>query len=586
MIDASANLNLLWASMIIEELVRTGVRHFCLSSGSRCAPLTVAAARNDRAQTILHFDERGAAFHALGIAKGSGKPAALICTSGTASANYLPAIIEASMSGVPLVVLTADRPSEMISTGANQTIEQTRLFDGYLRWQFLMPPPSQEVPPETVLTMVDQAVYKARRAPGGPVHINCPFREPLSPVRTGHDFTSYLSTLETWRNHADPFTQYVESMNQGTPDGLERVVEAIEGAERGVILAGSLSSMEEAAAVVELSRHLGWPLLPDVASSIRFGAHSDFMASYYDVALQSTAFNGLLRPDVALQIGGAITSKRLNQHLESYGPRTFIHAANHPGRLDPNHRVTLRIETGIAAFCNQLTGHASPNLDLAWRDELVAVSAALDTFLNEFMGRHRQVSEPALARTITQLAPRDSILFAGNSMPIRDLDMYGAAQGHSLRVMANRGASGIDGCVATAAGLAVGSGKPVTAFLGDLAMLHDVNSLPLARKAGVPVIYVVVNNDGGGIFHFLPIARYAGEFEPYFATPHGFHFDAAGDLFDVAHVSPVSMDLFKTVYKSAIERGGATIIEIHTSRAQNVNIHKMLNWAVRRAVDG
>ncbi len=562
--------NRFWAGLLVEEFVRLGVDAFFLSPGSRCTPLTLAVAEHGTAQATVHFDERASAFAALGFAKETGRPAALVCTSGTAAVNYWPAIVEAAMSGVPLIVLTADRPPELQSTGANQAIDQQGLYGGYVRWAFTLPCPSREIPPEMVLTTVDQAVHRAGRSPRGPVQLNCMFREPLAPS-PGEEWSGiHGESVARWRESALPYTRYAPESREPAPESVQAAAEALGECERGVVVLGQLPPQTRREDVNALLDALGWPVFPDIASGFRLGAAGRNLLPYYDALL---AFE-TVRPDGVLHLGGPITSKRLLTLLHDYPPPHYVMAADTPERRDPSHRVTLRLECAPDAFCRALA-----NAEASWkaapqRDWLVKASAEAGECLRAYFEARGTLSEPLVARLISRTLPPDSVLFLGNSMPIRDMDRFAVADGPPARVHANRGASGIDGCVATAAGLALAANGPVTAVLGDLAVLHDLNALNLLQGLEHPFALVVINNDGGGIFSFLPIAQHEHVFEPYFATPHGLRFEDSARMFGLRYVRPETPAEFSAAYGKAIEPAGATVIEVVTGRERNYVMHR------------
>ncbi|MCZ6449269.1 MAG: 2-succinyl-5-enolpyruvyl-6-hydroxy-3-cyclohexene-1-carboxylic-acid synthase [Deltaproteobacteria bacterium] len=259
------NLNSLWGRLLIEELVRTGIRYFCLSSGSRCAPLTTAVAAHPNVTSIHHFDERGAAFHALGYARATSRPAVLITTSGTAVANTWPAVVEASVDRVPMILVTGDRPPELQDTGANQTIDQGKFFGPYVRWQMELPCPNTQINPEVILTGVDQAVYRAQRSPQGPVHINCMYREPLAPVSHGEDYTGYLSALESWRSGVEPYTEYALPSTGPKVQPLHQLASKLNGVQQGLVVVGSLRDLTQSRSVQKMVQSLPgqpFPTLP------------------------------------------------------------------------------------------------------------------------------------------------------------------------------------------------------------------------------------------------------------------------------------------------------------------------------------
>ncbi len=577
----ATNPNRLWADLLVEELVRCGVGLFCLAPGSRSTPLTAAVAANPQARHLIHFDERGTAFCALGFARATGRPAAWITTSGTAVANGLPAVVEASVDRVPLVLLTADRPPELRDTGANQTIRQPGLFGEYVRWRFDLPTPTPDIDPAFVLTTADQAVHRAIGRPAGPVHLNCMFREPLAPaphaVNGEAERSRVPKALERWVASEEPYTRYT-APSAVDVTGLGGVIEPLHEVERGLVVAGRLATRAEGEAAVRLAEALGWPLLPDIGSQMRFG-DSDVACPFYDQMLGNDAFREAFAPDAVLYLGGRVTSKRLVQFIADARPDPFVVVRDDPFRFDPDHRVTDRIEADVGAFCYGIVGElgrgpkkATPWLR-AWRTASDAVLAAFDAYFSE----DDALTEPAVARLVSQHAGPGLVLAA--SMPVRDADAFAVPSGPVPLVAAplvasNRGASGIDGTVATAAGFARGLDAPVTLVIGDLALLHDLNSLALLRDpAQPPVTVVAVNNDGGGIFHFLPIAQHADVFEPYFGTPHGLGFEHAARMFGLAYVRPETPAAFAEALAAARAGSASTLIEVRTDRTANRTLH-------------
>lgn len=580
---STSNINRLWCDLVVEELIRSGVTLFCLAPGSRSTPLVTAVAANDRAEHVMHFDERGTAFYALGYARATRRPAVWITTSGTAVANGLPAVVEASADGVPMLLLTADRPPELRDTGANQTIDQVKIFGDYPRWAFDLPVPSTEIDPRMVLTTVDQAVYRARRAPGGPVHLNAMFREPLAPEDDGRSYSEYIRPLEDWSKGSRPHTAYGHP--EALPDDAEiqNLWSALTNQRRGLVVAGRLDSGAQADSVRWLAERLGWPLLPDASSQLRLSPASPNSVPHYDLMLSSEEFAEKHRPEAVLVFGSRPTSKRLAQFLAKAQPEPLVVVRENPSRLDPHHRVTHHFEADVIKFCERLAvtdGAAVEASDWlkSWTSASARAEGAMVNALPEAL------SEPVCARLITSLAPEDSGIVAGSSMPIRDIDLFGAASGNAPRVTANRGASGIDGSVATAAGFAHGLRRPVTLLTGDLALLHDLNSLALLRNGAAPVIVVVVNNHGGGIFSFLPIARHEDVFEPYFGTPHELSFKAAAEMFGLAYRHVSTQGDLTEAYSNAIRGERSAILEVTTDREENVKLHRRLERAVAEAV--
>ena len=579
------NVSYLWTQLLIEELVRQGVDTFFVAPGSRSTPLTVAAARHPDADVVLHVDERGNAFAALGHGRSTRRPAGWITTSGTAVANGQPAVVEASVDAVPMLLLTADRPPELLDTGANQTIDQTKIFGDYVRWQTNVPVPTDEVDPAYVLTTADQAVHRARRAPAGPVHLNCAFRKPLEPVE--RTFTvSVPDAVKSWAENDTPYTQAPTPTLQPSPAAVATLAEAVAGTEKGLVVAGRLDTPAAVDATRRLATELGWPLVPDLTSQLRLGPAPDRpRVPYGDLVLTSEAFRERHLPETVLQVGGRFASKRLRLFLRDSRPAVRAVVRPDPSRVDPDHRATHHVEADVAPFVEALLDRVGelpdtpPHRD--WRTAWGEASGRAEAVVRAHAADD-PLTEPAIATVLTRHVPSDHAIVAASSMPVRDLNRHAATNGPAVPVYANRGASGIDGTVATAAGVAQGRETPVTLLIGDLALWHDLNSLALLRNR--PVVVVVVNNDGGGIFHFLPIREHEAVFEPYFTTPQGRSFAAAAETFDLAYHQPETVDAFRAAYEQACASGGPVLVEVRTARDDNRRVHEHLEQAVATAV--
>jgi len=565
--------------LAVEELLRCGVGLFCVAPGSRSTPLVAALAANEKARSLIHFDERGTAFAALGYARATGRPAAWITTSGTAVANGLPAVVEAATDGVAMILLTADRPPELRQTGANQTIDQPDIFGDYVRWRFDLPAPDPGIDPAMVLTTVDQAAYRASSTPQGPVHLNLMFREPfLSDPEDEH----VLSGPSSWARSDEPYTRYAATKPTVDWMGIQGLWETLRPVRRGLVVAGRLASRKQGEAVMRLADALGWPLLPDVSSQVRLGAGG--LVAHYDALLAGESFAKVHAPEAVVHVGGRALSKRLEQFLARSRPDPYVVVRENPFRLDPTHSVTHSVEANVVDFCAALARAATedPSEDATvwtvdWRDASDVVGSHLDGISS------REPNEPLVARAVSRNIPSGHGLVVASSMPVRDLDTFAAADGVPVPVAANRGASGIDGTVATAAGFARGLGRPVTLLIGDLALLHDLNSLAMLRD--VHVIVVVLNNDGGGIFSFLPIASQEEFFEPYFGTPQGVGFEPAAKMFGLGYEHPATMEEFVEAYGSACARGSSTLIEVKTDRAENMSLHRRVLEEVAARVE-
>ena len=586
----AANLNHLWAGLLVEELVRNGIDTFCIAPGSRSAPLVVAAARHRQARGIVHYDERGAAFHALGHARATGTPAAVVTTSGSALANVWPAVVEASLERVPLLVLSGDRPPELQDAGANQTMDQVRFFRGYAEWSATLPCPSESIDPSALLTTVDQAVSRCLGPSGGVVHLNCMFREPLAPTDAGEDFEPYLAPLDAWRAGERPYTRYESAPARPGREALDRLAALAGRRPRGVLVAGRLADPAARRAAVDLAAALGWPLLPDVTSGLRLDGRPGNSVPYHDTLLASETFLQQRRIEAVIHLGGRLTSRRLMDHLEAVRPDDYVVVDDHPHRQDPIHRATQRLRLPVAAFCESLrervgeaVGQAAGDADwlAGWRQ----ASERVGRGFAECFSRDRSLNEPKAAWLVSRRMGAGEGLFLASSMPVRDMDAFGCPRpDEPVVVAANRGASGVDGTIATAAGFARGLGRPTTLLVGDVAFLHDLNSLGLARDLPAPLVMVLLNNDGGGIFSFLPIAGFPDVFERYFGAPHGMTFEHAAALFDAAYARPSSEDEFVAAYDEARRRPAATLIEVRTRRGENRDLHRSLRQAALEGV--
>jgi 2-succinyl-5-enolpyruvyl-6-hydroxy-3-cyclohexene-1-carboxylate synthase len=580
-----ANINHLWSSLIVEELLRNGVEYFCIAPGSRSTPLAFAVARHPKAKHFIHYDERGLAFHALGYASAAKKPVVLICTSGTAGANFFPAVIEASKKKVPLIVLTADRPPELRLTGSVQTIEQGNLFGRYAKFHFDLPCPDVKIKPEVVLTTVDQAIYQATRNPSGVAHLNCMFRDPLAPVSTGENFKTYLKTIDTWTKSRKPYTQYVTAFESIRIPETKKIAERLNAIKDGLIVVGKIGGTDEETAVLDLAKRLGWPIFADGSSCLRLGHPDEHIIHYFDQILCSSKTAKTLKFDGVIHLGGRITSKRFYEFMTDLAPADYVMVLNHPLRNDPQHQVTLRIESTVGNFCSTFAPLIKPRKASASLKVLAKANRSVDQLIEHFVLAGDGLTEPAVARLISQLIPKEHALFLANSMPVREVDFYADFKGHAVRTNGNRGASGIDGQVASAAGLSVGLNRPVTFLTGDLSLLHDLNSLPMLKAIEQPVIIVVVNNDGGAIFSFLPIAQEGDVFEKFFGTPHGLNFEDAARMFGLGYAAVDSVRAFTQIYQRATAGTASMIIEVKTDRAENVKVHQALQEKIRRQIE-
>ncbi len=541
-----------WSTELIRACMAFGADEFFVAPGSRSTPLASAIARAQGATCRTHFDERGLAFACLGFARGSEKVPVFLCTSGTAVANALPAVIEAAADQIPLLLLTADRPPELRDCGANQAIRQPGIFGSYVRWSFDFPCPTPDVPIRWIGSTVAHALDMAA---DGPVHLNCMFREPLArwvePAAGGSP-----------PDALPPLPRTADSLR------VPRDAVPVHGGRTIVIVGRCLP--REARAARQLAAQWRAVFLADATS----GLHD----VPFDLAIGRQE---LPHPETVIHVGGRITSSKWHQYVSEFPPPHYLHLSPHAPRIDPHHvrTITLRceIEPGLAAIT--LTHPCPDDFSIPWNSTLTRTCDVLQRYFAE----SSELSEPSVAYDLTSRLPSGHAVLLGNSMPIRDVETFGRwPEGTDVCIGANRGASGIDGTIASAVGLALGSGRPTIALVGDLAFLHDLNSLAMVRTCPIPIQIVLLNNNGGGIFHFLPVAETHSHFESLFAMPHELDdFRAAADLFGLAYERPVTREDFQRTLDRWNRDGERGILEVQTDRRQNAELHRHLEALVR-----
>jgi 2-succinyl-5-enolpyruvyl-6-hydroxy-3-cyclohexene-1-carboxylate synthase len=563
----------LWCSVIVEELIRQGAGFFCISPGSRSTPLTLAVADNPKARFRMFPDERSAGFYALGYARATGMPAVLVCTSGTAVANYFPSVVEASADSKPVIVLSADRPFELLETGANQTIRQQDIFGSYTRWSFELPEPGTGTPLASLLSTIDHAVRKSLGSPAGPVHLNLPFREPLEPESPDLAHR-WAEPIRQWLASDKPWSRFEHPVTEPGMECIETLREILAQAERPLFVAGSMDRTDDAEAVAALARSLGIPLFADLTSGLRLSAE----CLPWQLAFQRESFAGSFRPDVVIHFGGALIGKQPAMTIRNYPPRHYVIVRRHPGRLGPDHNVTMSVEASPATVAAALETCRKPEQRLDCHDFFAAVSAMLEA---SACAPGNPVNEISAPRIVSSLAGNEHALFISNSMPARDMDMYAApVSKEPVRCALNRGVSGIDGIISTAAGFSAGLGRPVTLLIGDISFLHDLNSLSLLGHPWNTVIVIVLNNHGGGIFSFLPIASQTDRLDECFATPQEFSIESAARTFGLGYACPETNGDFASYYTEALENRKSIIIEVSSDRQENLRLHRTLQAGI------
>jgi 2-succinyl-5-enolpyruvyl-6-hydroxy-3-cyclohexene-1-carboxylate synthase len=575
------SLNQLWARALVEELTRAGVRDAIVCPGSRSAPLALACGESEALRTFSVIDERSAGFFALGLAKASGSPSLLVATSGSAGAHFFPAIIEADASRVPLIVLLADRPPELHDWGAPQTMRQPGLYGNFARWSIDLGVP--EARRESFLHLratAARAVATALRAPSGAVQLNAPFREPLAPIADG----VALADLDPIAAHGRDDRSLVQMFPvERAPDrrALDELRERIAHSKRGIILCGPRDRHDGfCAAVHDLGRALAFPIFAEAASQARYGSDGEPIAMY-DAILRHEPFARAHVPDLVLRFGGGWTAKGPQAWIDRSG--AFIAQISDDGALfDPAHAASLIVEGDPKIVCRELSRDATTR-DGSYREQFLSADRKARAVLASAFSETDRLDEPRAAYETARAIPDGATLFVASSMPIRDLDAF-APEAAPIRVLANRGVNGIDGLVSSALGVAA-AGSPTVLLCGDLALLHDLGGLVTARRAAVPLTIVVIDNDGGGIFSFLPIARHPEQFERLFGTPHGIDFQPvaalAGARFTVAESAP---SLREAIARGIADRG-LHLIRVPSARAENVAAHERLFRRIAAALE-
>jgi 2-succinyl-5-enolpyruvyl-6-hydroxy-3-cyclohexene-1-carboxylate synthase len=576
--------NTVWARTFLDELARSGVREICVAPGSRSTPLVLAAVEDGRFRMFPILDERSAGFLALGIGKRTRGPAAVVTTSGTAAANLFPAVVEASQGEVPLLLLTADRPHRLRDTDGNQAMDQVRLFGTFPRAFFEVELPREDnAALRHLRALAGRAVALTLGPPRGPVHLNFPFEKPLEPSAEAD------AAATPGRGGSVPHTR-VLTVSLAPADGeVAELGRALVTAKRGLIVAGPVPDPEGVApAVLALGVATGFPVLADPLSGARFRpSRGARVVGGYDLFLRSAGARRALAPDLILRVGGSPTSGALLESVEEWGGATQIVVDD--GHRWKDHPATAHeyVRASPGPLLERLARDASRASDPTW-ERLWEEAESRTRWVVDRRGSGELLEGEILAAVARGL-PEGANLLVASSMPIRDLDAFGVPGDRVLNVFGNRGASGIDGLVSTTVGIAVGEERtgmgelvPTVGVLGDLALFHDMNGLLALKSLGLPVTLVVVNNDGGGIFHTLPIRHHEPAFTRFFATPHGLDFRKAAELHGIPYSLVGTLEDFETVFAGALASGAPALVEVRTRREET---HARRRRLIREVVD-
>ncbi|WP_042222744.1 2-succinyl-5-enolpyruvyl-6-hydroxy-3-cyclohexene-1-carboxylic-acid synthase [Oceanobacillus manasiensis] len=567
-----------YTANFVDELSKNGVTDIVISPGSRSTPLAMTIAEHPVIKEWIVIDERSAAFFAMGIAKKTGRAVALVCTSGTAAANYFPAIVEANYSRVPLIVLTADRPHELRDIGAPQAIEQLKLYGDYVKWFHEMALPEAS---ENMLSYVrnksGRAVFMSLEGNPGPVHLNFPYREPLVP-----DFTLenlWGDQLNEARNLSMNGTKQLSDME------VNLIIQKLENRGKGLIVCGPQVDSKLALSVTRLAKEWNVPILADPLSQLRAGEHAkDLIIETYDAFFRDETLRNKLSPDYIIRFGAMPVSKaylfyvKENKHI----PQFVVE--NYAGFREPTGNNTQFIFSDAVLFCEALiTASRKPKLDNTWLETWLSMNQVAKKHL--LVEDQAEITEGEAVRALVDVIPESSSIYVGNSMAVRDLDTFFFTTPKQLSILANRGANGIDGMVSSALGSAV-TGEPVTLVLGDLSFYHDLNGLLIAKQYDLNITILLINNNGGGIFSFLPQSQEKKHFEVLFGTPVDIEFKQAVQMYGGTYFSAETEKELKEVLYENYQHKGLSVVEVKTDREKNTNWHRSKWKAIAEELKG
>ncbi|TAA69806.1 2-succinyl-5-enolpyruvyl-6-hydroxy-3-cyclohexene-1-carboxylic-acid synthase [Planococcus salinarum] len=546
-----------YVSSFTHSLVNQGIMNVVISPGSRSTPLAYACMKEEGLTVYRQIDERSAAYFALGMAKASGKPVMLLCTSGTAAANYFPAIVEAFYARIPLIVVTADRPHELREVGASQAINQINLFGSHVKWSVDLPMPEEDNRLDFLVRHLHRSVKTAMSEPKGPVHLNVPFREPL------------LLDFEQQYNSTDEIMHLTGESR--LPVSVQQFLEETVKTDKGLLIIGEMTG-KMPSEFWSFIRKLNWPVLADPLSNVRSNIDQsckDLIIDSYDAILKSEVFKGSMVPEAVIRIGPQPVSKPLTLYLATAKPKTYAVFDESPMMRDAQSVVTHHIQASTDGLW-QLpisTKTANPYTD-KWTAASELFWKLTEVHCNE------KLDEGVLAKILfDELDHCD--LIVSSSMPIRDTDTYFKSTERDVMIYANRGANGIDGVVSTAFGVQAAKQRPAFLFIGDLSFLHDMNGLIASKMQQTDLTIIVMNNDGGGIFSYLPQSKEERYFEELFGTPTGLKFQDAAKMYDADYAAVETKDQLREALRKGKQKA-VKIVEVFTDRETNVRVHREL----------
>ncbi|MDZ7623408.1 MAG: 2-succinyl-5-enolpyruvyl-6-hydroxy-3-cyclohexene-1-carboxylic-acid synthase [Ignavibacteriaceae bacterium] len=570
------NRNIIWSQIFIDQLAALGVRYACISPGSRSTPLTYVLSKNRKIKSFVNIDERSSAFFALGIAKSTNKPVLVVTTSGTAVAELYPAIIEAYQQRTPLIICTADRPPELIGTGANQTINQHNIFRNHIRWFRDLGLPSIG---ETGFHHLQKIAIKAYQISltedRGPVHLNFPFRKPLEPFSYTDEVSKKIFQLKPQRitSNKSPY----HNKDNRLAKSFGRLTDELAKMEKGIIIAGPMEyDRELIKGIKKLSTLLKYPVFADGLSQLRCnaGKKDKNIISNFNSILKSENFVREHEPDIILQFGRTPTSSVLETFLEETNADRYL--INKFGdKFDPTRNAKAILAVEPKTFCDILLSSIKQKKNTrhksSWLKDFIYAEEISEKVKAGIIEKAKFPNEPYVINEIFKTVPSGSNIFIGNSLPVRDLDNFVNSTAKRFNIFFNRGASGIDGVTSTAFGIAL-SKKPTVLITGDLSFLHDLNALSIAAKYTIPLIIIVINNNGGGIFESLPIAGKVKQFREYFITPHNLELDSIVKSFGINHQLITSRSQLQSHLIKSLNKNSSSVLEIQTNAVKSAEL--------------
>ena len=572
----SNNINRIWASLIIDEFIKNKITQFYLSPGMRNAPLIAAMTHlrgfHPELEIILCMDERAAAFRALGYSKATGKPSVLICTSGTAMANYMPAVVEAKKSNLPLIVLSADRPIELTFCDDNQTIDQTKFFGDYIQGEMNFGAPTAEISPLAMTSSLSNLIHKSLYPQKGPVHFNCAFRDPLEDTQTNVP-ADYIALASTQIKRSGPSTRYVNLETIPDKNAIAEIAEILKKSSTGLLVVGSLAPYESTDVVRDFVKTLNWPTYFDVSSSLKyaFNLSDDALPTFDHPEFQQELVKN--PPETVFHIGGRLTSKHYYSFLKQVPQINLVTLNLNLEKEDPSHHTKVRINAHINSTLSMVmeffegTKLPKKNLNLNFESFAKNKMKLID---------EGPLAYPSISKTIIDHMPDNSILYVGNSTVVRTFDAYFSYENRkNLTIATNRGVSGIEGFIASSAGFIDAAKKEVYLIVGDVSFIHDLNSLYFLKDLKTPLKIILVNNDGGGIFTLLPIHKEKSVLD-YITSPHGQNFKKTAESFGIDYTGVSNREDFLAGFKELQKKKTHSILEIFIDHETNKSVYDQL----------